>query len=158
MYGVSHMDVYEDIALISFRKIPASAELLADIFGRFADEDINIDMISQTSPVGDVVSLSFTCLQADMVKVLGISNQLRGKYPQMQPLVSNGNCKITLSGEEMRTASGVFARAVTALATTVVDVQQVTTSETEISLLVTAAHLQNAVAALKKCFELDMAE
>lgn len=155
MYGVSRMDVFEDIALINFRKIPANTDILSDIFGRFAAQGINIDMISQASPVGESVSISFTCLQSDMVKVLGISNELRSKYPQMRPMVSSGNFKITLNGEEMRTEPGVFARAIAALAPTPVEIQQITTSETQISLLVSATHVEETVKTLGGCFGIE---
>jgi len=154
MYGVTHMDVCEEIALITFRKIPCHLPLISDIFARFATHDIVIDMISQTSPAGEFVSISFTCMESDMVKVLEISKELSQKYPQLKPMVSSGNCKIQLFGEEMRTASGVFARALSALAGTAVEVQQVSTSEVDISLLVTAVHLSEATQALRKSFAL----
>jgi len=154
MYGVSRLDVYEEVALVTFRKIPSNLPLISDIFSRFAKEKIVIDMISQTAPAGEFVSISFTCMDSDMVKVLEISNELSQKYPQLKPMVSSGNCKIQLSGEEMRIASGVFSRALSALSATGAELQQITTSEVDISLLVPATRLDEAVRALNTSFEL----
>jgi len=152
MYGVSRLDICEEIALITFRKIPSNLPLISDIFSRFAQEEIVIDMISQTAPAGEFVSISFTCMDQDMVKVLEISNRLSQKYPQLKPIVSSGNCKIRLFGEEMRIASGVFSRALRALSSTGVELQQITTSEVDISLLVPSVRLEEAVDALKSSF------
>lgn len=154
MHGVNRIGVIEDAVLITFRKIPCQLPLFADIFGRFAKSGIILDMISQTSPAGENVSISFSCMEHDMVNVLELSKAISEKYPQVKPMVSSGNCKITLTGEEMRTQPGVFARALDALANTSVEVLQVTTAEDEISLLVTSVHLDEAVAALKACFVL----
>lgn len=154
MYGVTHMDITEGIALITFRKIPCNLPLISDIFGRFAKNNIVIDMVSQTSPAGEFVSISFTCMESDLVAVLEISNDLNHKYPQVRPMVSSGNCKIRLYGEEMRDAPGVFARALAALTPIRMELQQITTSETDISLLITAVHCDRASAALRESFSL----
>ena len=61
MYGVSNIEAFDQVALISFKKIPCQASLLAEIFDAFARNGINLDMISQTSPISDRVSISFTC-------------------------------------------------------------------------------------------------
>lgn len=155
MYGVTRLDTCEDIALVSFKKIPLSLPLLAAIFEQFAQNSINIDMVSQTAPTGHNVSISFTCLGSDMVQVLAITNSLSESHPQLRPMVSSGNCKIQLFGEEMRSMPGVFARAIRRLSETAVEVQQVTTSEIDISLLVSAAHFDEAVTALSDAFGLD---
>lgn len=153
MYGVTCIETFEEVALISYKKIPSDPALLADIFGCFGREGINLDMISQTSPISDRVSVSFTCFDRDMVKVLAISKALSGKYPGLQPLVASGNCKIYLYGEEMRRTPGVFARAMECLGKAGVEPQLVTTSEVDISLLVTAARLEETRDALKEAFQ-----
>lgn len=155
MYGVTRIDTFEGVALVSFKKIPTDTRLLADIFQLYARNDINLDMISQTSPISNHVSISFSCFEIDMVKVLAISNQLQSNYPDLRPMVSSGNCKIYLYGEDMRQTPGVFARAVEALSKTSVEPQLITTSEVDISLLVTAAQQDEAYTALKEAFEVE---
>ena len=154
MYGVSRLDISEDVALVSFNNIPLDLALLSDIFTEFAKHEIVLDMISQTTPVSGHVSLSFSCFDRDMVKVLELAGALRKKYPRIRPMVSSGNCKLQLFGEEMRTAHGVFAKALASLSGAGVELQQVTTSEVDISLLIGTAHMQQAVQALCEAFAL----
>lgn len=152
MNGVSRIDYQEDVALVSFGGLPAGIALTAEIFSAFSDAGIVIDMISQTAPVGDRTSVSFTCSGSDMVKVLEISKRLSESYPALKPMVSSGNCKIQLYGEEMREAHGVFASVLNAISGTEVELRQITTSEVDISLLVSGAHLDTALPLLKQRF------
>ena len=154
MYGVTQMTVTENTALVSLKKIPHKLDLFADVFGRFAQKGINIVMISQTSPLGGNVSVSFTCPDNDMVSLLSVTKNLQETDPTLRPLVSSGNAKIQLSGEEMRTSGGVFARAMSGLANAHVEVLQVSTSEVDICLLVPATSLDAAYTALKEAFAL----
>lgn len=154
MYGVTRLTVCERISVVTFHKIPLATGLTADIFQRLADQDINIDMVSQTAPVGDSVSVSFTCADEDLRRVLDVSRTLRERHPQIKALVSSGNCKLQLFGEEMRAAPGVFARALAALAQSKVELLLITTSEIDISLLIAAADLDHSVQTLTQGFEL----
>ncbi|WRS28085.1 ACT domain-containing protein [Oscillospiraceae bacterium MB08-C2-2] len=152
MNGNFKLYTTEDVTLVTFNDIPASLSLIADIFGKFADHQINIDMISQTSPVRGSVSISFTCSDADMIKVLEIARSMGEKNPSLKPMVSSSNCKLQIYGEEMRDFSGVFSKAVSTLAEASVEIQQITTSEIDISLLVAACDFAEASGALEKAF------
>lgn len=154
MYGVTRLSFCEKIAVVTFHNIPLATGLAADIFQQLAQNNINIDMVSQTAPVGDVASISFTCADEDLRRVLDVSRVLREQYPQIKALVSSGNCKLQLFGEEMRTTPGVFARALSALAQSKVELLLVTTSEIDISLLIAATDLEVAVQALNQDFGL----
>lgn len=152
MRGVSRIDVTEEVALVSFSRIPLDLAFISEIFASFSRNGIILDMISQTAPVGDNCSISFTCLDADMVKVLSVSKDFSTRHPSVVPLVTSGNCKIQLYGEEMRATHGVFARAIAALAKTGIEIKQITTSEVDISILVCAMHLDAALEAVKTAF------
>lgn len=155
MRGVSRIALTEDISLITFSHIPNQTELLADIFRAFADAGVNIDMISQTAPQGQAVSLSFTVGDSDeMIRALEVANQYREAHPTIKPLVSTGNCKLQLQGEEMRSMHGVVASAMAALAACEAEILLITTSEIDFSILVTAAQAQQAYLALQKTFAL----
>ena len=153
MYGVSKIDVIEEVALISFNGIPLHLPLLPEIFQGFADEEIVIDMISQTAPVGDTINISFTCMDRDIVKVLQLSKELGERHAGIKPMVTSGNCKLQLYGAEMRTTHGVFARLLTCLSGLDIGIKQITTSEVDISLLVGAPDLDRALEAVRKGFQ-----
>jgi len=154
MYGVSKITVTEEVALITINKVSANLNLLADVLKSFSDAEINIDMISQSAPQGNNVNYSFSVSSEDIVNVLSICNNLKQRYGSIKPMVISGNCKIQLYGEEMREMHGVAARAISAIADTGIELTLVTTSEVDISLLVTNSHISDAVAALEKAFNI----
>lgn len=154
MYGVDKITVTEDASLITFCKIPADLHLISDIFLKFSDADINIDMISQAAPKGDTTSLSFTASSEHLVEILELVNQFREEHPSIKPLIAGGNVKIQLFGEQMPYTAGVAAHALAALARSNIELMLVTTSEVDISILVTRAHFDAAMAALKEEFQI----
>lgn len=152
MNGVSRIHITEDITLVTFRKVSAAPALTAKIFNAFANAGINIDMISQTAPYGNSVDFSFTLPSVQLAQVLTLIGRLREDYEEMSPMVSSGNCKIQLYGEEMRTMHGVAAAAIQAVSQTGAELSLITTSEVDISLLVSHAHCGQAAQALEKIF------
>ncbi|MEM1483882.1 ACT domain-containing protein [Oscillospiraceae bacterium PP1C4] len=152
MDGVSKITVCEDVALVTFHKVSSDLKLIADIFSDFAKAQINIDMISQTAPQGHYIDISFTLQSEQLIKVLELVNKFRETHAKLKPMVSNGNCKIQLYGEEMCEMCGVAASAISAISETDVELTLITTSEVDISLLVTQPHCSEAVEALEKKF------
>lgn len=154
MNGVTRIDTSDNTTLITYTKIPKDLQIFQEIFQRLGENGVNIDMVSQTFPVGGKVNISFSCADDDMVKALSITKELGKVYPQLSALVSNGNHKVRLYGEEMRTSPGVFAKVMAALADLPVEPLQITTSEVEISLLLGPAQFEEALESLKAAFSL----
>ncbi|RPF48507.1 aspartate kinase [Hydrogenoanaerobacterium saccharovorans] len=152
MNGVSKLSVSDDIALVTFNKIGADLKFISAVFTDFANEGINIDMISQTAPTGDFVSVSFTVASEDLIKVLALTNKYKKQYPDIKPLVSSNNSKVQLFGEEMRNMEGVAAKAISTVASADAHVLMITTSEVDISLLVTDYNLEQTVELLETEF------
>ena len=152
MYGVDKITLTEDVALLTFSRIPADLTLISEIFLQFGGQQINIDMISQAAPRGDTTSISFTVSSERVVEVLELVNRFREKHPAIKPLIAGGNVKIQLFGEEMPRMSGVAARAIAALARTGCELMLTTTSEVDISFLVAGAHCEDALCALQEEF------
>ncbi len=152
MNGVSQITVTEDVSLITFHRVPNNFKLIADIFSAFGRQHIDIDMISQTAPHGNQVSISFTVGAADTVKVLEVAKSFRDRPNSIKPMVSTGNVKLRLYGGEMQGMPGVAAAAMTAIANINAQVSLITTSESDISFLVTQTYLDEAVAALEQEF------
>lgn len=155
MNGVSKITVTEDVTLVTFHKVSADLPLIAEIFSDFAKAGVNIDMISQTAPQGHFIDLSFSFCADDLIKVLELVGKFRETHAQLKPMVSNGNCKIQLYGEEMRAMCGVTALAISSIAKTKAELTLITTSEVDISLLVTSAHSDEAIHALERTFSVE---
>jgi len=154
MHGVSQIDIMEDVTVVTLNNMPLGLGVAASVFARMGQSGVLIDMVSQTSPIGDRVNISFTCPDKDLRSVLDITKQAREQHPNVTSLASGGNAKIQLYGDEMRGQPGVFARALSALSDAGIELQLITTSEVDISLLVSAPCLPGAKAALEKAFGL----
>ncbi|WP_312642224.1 ACT domain-containing protein [Hydrogenoanaerobacterium sp.] len=152
MNGVSKLSVCDDIALVTFNKIGADLKFISAVFTDFAKQGINIDMISQSAPTGDLVSVSFTVAGEDLIKVLALTNKYKAQYPDIKPLVSSSNSKVQLFGEEMRNMEGVAAKAISTVAGADAHVLMITTSEVDISLLLTAYNLEQTIELLETEF------
>ena len=137
----------ENVAVLSFEKAPATIHFLSGLFTRVAKAGINVDMISQTAPKGSVNTLSFTVTDEPVPGVLAVLNEMNAG---IRPMVSTGNVKIALYGEEMPSKVGVAAGAFALLNEAGIDILLITTSEVDISIVVTSANSDAAYAILKK--------
>ena len=140
---VDNIYVTEDVTLFSLCDAPADIAHMADVFKMIADAGIDVDMIS---------GFSFTVSDSDFVPVLSIASELRSRSPKTKISVSSGNCKITVSGEEMRGTPGVSAAVFKAVASVDADVRMITTSETEIAMLVVKSDVDDVINAINAEF------
>lgn len=150
MNGVSKISVTEDVCLISFNNVPRDLSVTSQIMTEFAVQDINIDMISQSAPIGESANVSFTVQSEDLVRALAIIQRFREQHPLVRPIVSSGNCKVQLYGEEMRSMPGVAARAFSVVSSITNEIMLITTSEVDISILIAQHELSSVLEALKQ--------
>lgn len=153
MITIERISVFEDVTLISLNDSPTDIKLIAGIFEMISQAGIDVDMISQTPPNGAHSSLSFTVSDDDFGKILEISAELRRLNPELKISVSSGNCKISIFGESMKGKPGVAAKVFGAAASINSDIRMITTSETDISLLVAKVDVENTVRKIEKVFE-----
>ncbi|MBQ8945067.1 MAG: hypothetical protein IJ050_11335 [Clostridia bacterium] len=149
---IDSITVSDDVTLISISNSSADIEHIAKVFNMFSDAGINVDMISQLPPSGANSGFSFTVSDNDFISVLDICAELRKQNGDIKISVSNGNSKISVSGEAMRDLSGVAAKIFTAAANVKADVRMITTSETDVSLLVVSTDSEEVVKAIENAF------
>ena len=99
--------------------------------------------VQQITAVHDIALITFNKAPA----------KIREDYPSIKPMVSSGNCKISLFGEEMREQYGVAAAAIAAVAKADTEILVITTSEIDISFLFTEANYHDALIALEEEFQ-----
>lgn len=130
----------DGITLITMPNVPADIDFVAKIFENIASLEINVDMISLTPPQGANIDLSFTISDDDLGKLLAYNAERRSKgESSIQPVVSSGNCQISVCDEAMETTPGMAAKVFRAAAKASADIRIITTSEVQITLLVTQA-------------------
>lgn len=143
--------VTENVSLITLSNIPSDISFLSFAFETVAKASINIDMISMTAPKGEHTDISFTIDDNDLSLFLTLIPQIRNNG--IEVAVSSDNCKISVAGDFMRDCVGVAARVFTATASVKTDIRLITTSETDISLLLTKDAAILAKKAIMKAFE-----
>ena len=152
MDAITKMTLTEDVTLITLRNAPSELSFISQVFSHIAQKGVNVDMISQTAPLGGKIILSFTISDENLGDILGIFASLRVKYPEIKTDISGSNYKISLFGDQMRYMPGVAAKVFETIATMNVDVIIITTSEIDISLLIPKADYQSFSNAFESSF------
>ena len=150
--GTAMVTVTNEITLITLRNCPSAITFLSEIFKKISDMGVNIDMISLAPAYGDITDLSFTISDSDLGKILEFTSALRDKTG-MKTVVSSGNSKISVYDPKMKNTPGVAAQIFAAAARVNTDLRIITTSEVEVSLLVTAADFDETLIAVKDAME-----
>lgn len=149
--GITQITYADDITLITLSSLPCDSKAVADVLTAMSDSGVNVDMISQTAPQGGTIRLSFT-LSDD---ALGTALSVLSKLPAVKPEILPGNCKIALYDANMVNTPGVAARVFTLLADAGIQVILVTTSEVDISILVSAHSLPDALAVMTEAYSVE---
>ena len=152
--AITGMAINNDDAMISLNHVPHKIELIASIFNSLAKGDINIDMISQTSPQNELVSISFTLPKEDLIDGTEIINSCIHEYPKIHMNIKEDITKLSVVGIGMRSQSGVAAKMFMLLAMADIPIHMVTTSEIKISYVIHPKDQQNAVETIAKAFNL----
>jgi len=151
---VTNVSVIDEITLVSLDKVPNNTKIFAEIFTALANENINIDMISQTSPYKGHLKVSFTISDHDLSKAIHILGKFRTTIPELRTEVNSNNCKLSVYGEAMKHIPGVAAKIFTLLSENNIEIKLVTTSEVEISCLIDEKDAETAEAAIRKAFNI----
>ncbi len=149
---VTNLYTADDEALVSINGVSYDSRIISAVFRNLGEEDINIDMISQTAPVENRVNISFTLPRKDVERTIHLIRKFQDTIPDIWMDIRKDIVKITVEGAGMERQSGVAARVFEALAEVGIKIQTVTTSETKISCIVDQRDASKAVASIKKTF------
>ncbi|NMB31037.1 MAG: ACT domain-containing protein [Clostridiales bacterium] len=139
----------ENVSIVTFNDIENSGDFLADIFKEVASGGVNIDMISQTPPKSDLLSFAFTFDDSSLANLLSIIAKIKSTHEQITPLVSSSNVKITISSPDMITSTGFASGVFAGLNKSRIRSLLITTSESDISVLVSSSDANNAIKAIE---------
>ncbi len=139
------------ITLITLQSSPANVGFVSEVFERIEKKNVNIDMISMAPIHGAVTTLSFTIDDDDLVTMLGFTAELKNDM-DIKAIVSSVNHKISVYDPDMKNTPGVASRVFRAIRNSNADIRLITTSEVEISLLVSEADFDTVLAELQREF------
>jgi aspartate kinase len=153
--GVAYSRDESKVTLLGVEDHPGVA---AEIFGRLADANINVDMIVQSEArQPGRQNLLFTCPQRDARRAAEVVEAARDKIGVEEVHVRNDVAKVSVIGIGMRSQVGVARTMFAALAQKSINIEAISTSEIKISVLIDAAYTELAVRALHTAYGLDAA-
>jgi aspartate kinase len=136
--------------------VPAEPRVIAEIFTQIAERSLVVDDIIQNviEPKRSV-NLSFTFDAEDASDARGVADAMAERFGVADARIVEGLAKVSVVGVGMRSHTGVAAKVFSALASEHIAIQNVSTSEIVISVVVDEADGERALRALHKTFELD---
>lgn len=137
----------KDITLVTLQGSPTNIRSIAQIFHAIGAAGINVDMISMAPSQGSFTGLSFTLSDEDLGAFLKVSAQIK-EDPAVDIVISSGNCKVSVHDRKMLDTPGIASSVFGAIAKTEADIGLITTSEVDISILVSAADYDEIYTAL----------
>lgn len=150
--GIAFTKNEAKITLIGVMDRPGTA---ASIFKPLADNQINVDMVVQTSsPDGGQTDITFTIIKDDIkncIKILKENKKISYKKIIHDDKVS----KVSIVGAGMIATPGVTYRMFQALAKKKINIMVISTSEIKISVLINQKNIKKAIRVLHKEFDLD---
>ena len=148
---ITGLAVNDSDAIITIKNIELSANTLAYIFEKIAEQKINIDMISQTAPVNGNVNISFTVPKEDIEICKSIIDTT--EHASLIK-IDEDVTKFSVVGIGMRSASGVASKLFKILYDNNIQVKMVTTSEIRITCAISQSDKLKAVQTVAEEFEL----
>ncbi len=152
--SVTGLSINENVLMITLNHVPYSSKNIAHIFMRLASASVNVDMISQTSPVSGYVNISFTTSKEDITIIDEIIDDIKEEFKGIDCLKDEDIIKLSVVGLGMRSQSGIAANIFEIFAENDIVFKQVTTSEISISYTINKDYKQKAVHAIASYFNL----
>ncbi|MCK5119116.1 MAG: aspartate kinase, partial [Candidatus Latescibacteria bacterium] len=142
-------------AKVTFRGVPDQPGVVAEIFSRLSDANVNVDMIVQNVSESGITDVSFTVQKADIRIAIGICEGVRDRVGAKNVSADEEIAKVSVIGVGMRSHSGVAAKMFQTLADEKINIEMISTSEIRISCVIQASEVERAVCALHAAFELE---
>ena len=138
----------DDVAIT----IDIDEEKIVDLFESIANENISMDMISQTAPINSSnISVSFTIPKEDLVK----AKEIVSKYVLKNKIIIDENItKLSLVGLGMKHTSGVASKVFNILRKNGIKVKLITTSEIRITCAISSKDTHAAVQGIAREFNI----
>lgn len=149
--GVASDENVARIAVIGLEDQPGVAFKL---FRHLANHNVNVDMILQSIGRGNTKDISFTVTE-DMadVAVETVERHRSGSLKCQDVKVNKNVSKVSIVGAGMQTNAGVAAQMFEALYDANVNIQQISTSEIRVTVLIDREDTDKAMKAVHKEFE-----
>ena len=152
--SISGLSVSENVMMVNVRKLPAQAKHMANLFIRLAENDINVDMITQSQHPNGMMDVAFTTSLEELDMVQSVLKTITDEVPQCEWDIDQDCVKVSVVGIGMRTQTGVAAKLFALLNDADIGFKLVTTSEISISYTLSKKDKLRAVDVIAEHFHL----
>ena len=153
---VSGIAYSRDEAKITLVQVPDRPGVAAGIFGPLADENVNVDMIVQsTAADGALTDITFTVAEIDFDRATKLLGELQKEIGFASVISDSDVVKVSVIGVGMRSHAGVAQLMFKTLSEKGINVQVISTSEIKISVLIAEEYAELALRALHTAYGLD---
>ncbi len=153
--GVAH-DV--NVAKVTIVNVPDRPGVAYRIFSKLAEDQVNVDMIVQTTKQQNTADLIFSISRDDLRRAKEIVDEVAKDLGAEKVLVDDNVAKVSIVGAGMVSNPGVAAKMFEALATNDINIMVISTSEIKVSCLVQAGDVLKAVRVIHDAFGLERVE
>ena len=150
---VSGIALDKNQARVSIFGVEDRPGISAEIFGKLANKNINVDMIVQNVGKDNKANLTFTVPQTELELTKEVLKEYEEKSESIE--YDDSIAKVSVVGVGMKSHSGVAAMAFKTLADENINILMISTSEIKISMVIDEKYGELAVRALHKAYQLD---
>ncbi len=146
-----------DQTRLSLIDVPDRPGIAGKIFGALADQNINVDMIIQSSAARQQMEndISFTVSRSDFDQALDIMEQVVEDLGIEGFTYEEHIAKVSVVGTGMRSHPGVAKKLFDSLGGKDINIEMISTSEIKISVVIAEDQVDEAVNLLHEVFELE---
>ncbi|QUL53041.1 aspartate kinase [Paenibacillus tritici] len=155
---VSGIAYDKNVARISILGVPDVPGVLAQVFGKLADEGVDVDIIVQSGVQNETADFSFTVALSDLVKAKEVIEGLHSALPYREVTSEDSLVKVSIVGAGMVSHPGVAAKMFEVISNEGVSIKMVSTSEIKVSCVIESGNLQLIIQALHTAYNLDTEE
>jgi len=146
--GVTYDNNQVKISIFELADRPGEAAML---FGKFAEYNINIDLIVQNVSEKGLAAISLTIKNEDLAPARKVLEELEQKHIEIDDDIA----KIAIVGAGMQSHPGVAALMFKILAENGINIEMISTSPIRISCVIRKSRAKDAVRALHKGFDIE---
>ncbi len=148
-----------DVCRITFIGLPNIPGIAARIFEQIAAQRIVVDdIIQNVTNQGQMVSFSFTVDGKDVAAAQAVAELIAQQFTNTVIEIDVQLVRLSIVGVGMRSHSAVAATVFKALAAENINIENISTSEIVISVLVQRQYAERALDAVHQAFALDQDE
>ncbi len=151
---ITGLSVSDKVMMVTLRHVPNELNIVADLFMGLAQNEVNVDMITQSPSTPPFINVSFTAGANDFAQINEVLDQLTKTYPSIDIELDDQVVKVSVVGQAMRHQSGVAARLFQVLSENQIEFKLVTTSEISISYTISKELKNKAILAIANAFDL----